>query len=444
MSDFVIMNPVVPGQPTRAVSDMNQLISNDNYLLGQIQQIGAPTLALVNGGFELGSGVNTAPIGWDLVQLSGGSSQFGASDEGKQSFQFNAPGGAGTGGGTLTSTDFLPIGNYQSLFLYWQQGVSNVNVTGSVQIEYYDGTRPSPILLSTDTLWTGTSPMGLQRMTKMSSPPNYCRFIKLVVSGGLLNSPAGSIAFDQFYFYVPTLIGQVAFTSYFVGAYAQPGNCAFALARVTGAGGGGESSSTISGVYLPVGAYYGGTIGSATQFGPLTSQAGLGGGSVSGGVPGLGGISTGGLVNLRGDSGKYPTALPFPVVLAPFSTSGSPAPSITVPYVGGNGGGLGSGLGGGINGVGGPANNPGTGGGGAGGQSAVAGSPWTPSSQLVYCPAGSGGGEGGHTEGIVQFSPLTTTPLVVGLHGSGGSGSGANTGGTGSDGLVTLDLYGTY
>ncbi|HEY5236319.1 MAG TPA: hypothetical protein VIJ14_09090, partial [Rhabdochlamydiaceae bacterium] len=69
---------------------MNQLITNDNWLLGQIQQFSGAPLAIVNGNFELGTGSNTAPPGWDIVLFTGGTSQFSAGQEGDQAFQFNA------------------------------------------------------------------------------------------------------------------------------------------------------------------------------------------------------------------------------------------------------------------------------------------------------------------------------------------------------------------
>ena len=330
--------------------------------------------------------------------------------------------------GSLNGTTFVtvvssPAGSVQRRVR--ELSICNVDTnTHIVTVQYYDGSNTEAIveatIAPTQTLWYGggawqvlptpgpqgptgmTGPLG----TGPTGPTGQAGFLGGTGPTGF-TGPTGAAS---------TVTGptgpasNVAVTVYFTptgGTYGTPTGTSWLHVRMVGGGGGGAGNDPFNSQPSS-----NGTTGGNSAFGTAIAYGGGGGANSS--IPGLGGSSAGGTLNLNGEPGS-------PVAASTFDTPGGaggnskfgPGGNSAVATNGGNGS---------------------FGGGGAGGgQNTLSGS----------TDPGAGGGAGGYVEWFIT-SPTGTYSYTVGAGGTGGVGSTISTpttGGNGGGGLIIIEAH---
>ncbi len=419
------------GDPTRKDSFADGVIDNLEYLNGILALAVAANIA--NGSFEVGGAADTAPDNWVLSLAANNHTAIETTAanvaHGARALSMTTPGGV-TGGASLVTSDFYPIGELQSISISWFTKSSVAGISNAIYVEWFDRAGSS---LSTTTLWSSTSnPTAWTNYTVSATAPANARFFKLELKG-VDSTTAGTVYWDgvQLGFHkrkaiIYTTPGAFTYTPNFSG---------YVKARMWGGGGGGGGGSrTTNG--------NNGTAGGDSYLDSSSNKA-RGGGGGQGGQGGGGG--TGG----AGAAAKQPT---YTATLAQFGSqagqngtnyNGTSGPAGGgVPYVpngimvatmagiGGNAGGDQP------NGTAAP--YPNTAQGGVGGNGAF----YTPSS--IYGSGGAGGQNGEYAELILEVVAGTTYNGSVGAGGAGGAAMGSTpslsgSGGAGQSGLVIIE-----
>lgn len=114
---------------------------------------GAP--AISNGSFEIDGDSDQQPDTWTVALYPGGSRalQTSVRSHGLKAMQFTHPGGAGNGGGSITS-DYLLVTALQKLYLSWAYYTTNAAMKVVVNAQWYNG---SQVLLGTTELYNSVS-----------------------------------------------------------------------------------------------------------------------------------------------------------------------------------------------------------------------------------------------------------------------------------------------
>jgi len=174
---------------------IKQNFDHFNGLLGGLQ-----TVDVYNGSFEIDSDSDTTPDGWTKNLYAGGSGAIDATvlGHGAQVYKFVHPGGAGNGGGYLTS-DYIPVGPGRNMLLHWMHWATVASgIRVKVEVTYFDRTKAatgSNAIVFDST----TNPKGATRFVgRFQTTPATAAFMKIIVRGGVnTETTAGTVYFDE-------------------------------------------------------------------------------------------------------------------------------------------------------------------------------------------------------------------------------------------------------
>jgi len=182
----------------------NQVLTEDD---ANPDNLGGDTSSLVpNGSFEI---VTTPPVpdGWTPVDDIGSTNAVDStfSTDGANSYRFTS---AGSGGGSLTTTDFFPVNDVDQLRVNFDLFSTLATVRNIVRIEWYDVTF---VLISNEDIYDSTAnPISWMEFQLIGTPPALSRFAKLKLIGidpsVLL---AGSTYFDRISVFYPTVVSGI-------------------------------------------------------------------------------------------------------------------------------------------------------------------------------------------------------------------------------------------
>lgn len=281
------------------------LIDNDSYFNGEIQKI--KNADVPNGSFELDSDADNYPDGWTWAASgSGGSGTIDTADEtdGAKSFKIVHPGGAGNGGGSITTTDFMTCSPQVPVFAEWEQKSSVAGVRNMVQIQWFDDAQAS---ISTSTIYDSTNnPTAWKLQHGGALPPATARYFKLKLIGGdTSNSTGGTIRFDNVRIMKLNFLRGAQWTA--AGTYTFFAPVGVPVARITCVGGGGGGGAAPNPGYAGGGGGGGGTmvayvtLTAGSSYTVVVGAAGTAGVGASGGA---GGNSTFGSTVVVGNGGN--------------------------------------------------------------------------------------------------------------------------------------------
>jgi hypothetical protein len=182
----------------------NTVLTQDN---ANPDSLGGDTSSLVpNGSFEV---VTTPPVpdGWTALNDAGSTNAVDntESTDGANSYRFTS---AGSGGGSLTTTDFFPVNAVDQLRVNFNLFSDVAAVRNIVRIEWYDVTF-TPISNS-DVYDSTANPPAWTEFQLIATPPALARFAKCKLIGidpsVLL---AGNTYFDQISVFYPTVVSGI-------------------------------------------------------------------------------------------------------------------------------------------------------------------------------------------------------------------------------------------
>ena len=154
-----------------------------------------------NGGFELDADSDGIPDGWTQSLFAGGTGAFdtAAPMEALHSYKFVHPGGAGNGGGTLTS-DYLECSEYVLYTLYALHYTSVTGIKDKIQVKYY--TKAKVANGSVVDLYNSSACAAApERLSMPFKPTANSRYFKVVLTGGHGDLiAAGTSYFDDIYY----------------------------------------------------------------------------------------------------------------------------------------------------------------------------------------------------------------------------------------------------
>ena len=168
---------------------------NFEFLYGLIGSQAA--YGITNGSFEIDSDANGIPDGWTVSYYPGGYGGIQATGmDGGYMWAFIHPGGAGNGGGSITS-DYLNVSALvggKVAFLHYASAAGMKNI---VQILFYTGAKA---YISTSVVYSSTSnPTSPTRFfSSPFVPPSTARYLKVQLIGGFTDTAvAGWAYFDD-------------------------------------------------------------------------------------------------------------------------------------------------------------------------------------------------------------------------------------------------------
>lgn len=150
-----------------------------------------------NGSFEIDSDSDGVPDGWTKDLYPGGSGAFETTNpaHGAKAWKFIHPGGAGNGGGYLTS-DYVEIAQIKTYVLGFIHWASVAGMKNQVYVRYYDKDK---IYISETQLYSSTAnPTSPTYFIAAFTPPANARYIKVRGIGGYTDTNvAGTAYFDD-------------------------------------------------------------------------------------------------------------------------------------------------------------------------------------------------------------------------------------------------------
>lgn len=193
--------------------DVRILDRNGNLILEELNanpdDIGAEQAGglVPNGSFEIDSDADLIPDGWTLVNEAGSSNAIDTAEstDGAQSFRFTS---SGSGGGSLTTTDFFPVNDVDQLRVNLDMKASVATVLNIVRVEWYDISF-TPI--SNSDIYSSTAnPLTFTSFNLLATPPALARFAKLRLIGGDPSvALAGSSWWDRINVFYPAVVSGV-------------------------------------------------------------------------------------------------------------------------------------------------------------------------------------------------------------------------------------------
>lgn len=157
---------------------------------------GAGFFGVPNFSMEIDADSSGVPDGWAKGLYPGGAGVFDTTTpyHGAAAFKFTHPGGAGNGGGYLTS-DYIEISDAISPLVQFATKSSAAAMKNQVYMAHYDKAKS---LLSEELLWSSTSnPADWTHYTVWAQPPTGARYAKLALIGGYTDTDvAGDAYFD--------------------------------------------------------------------------------------------------------------------------------------------------------------------------------------------------------------------------------------------------------
>lgn len=152
---------------------------------------------VVNASFEIDSDSDGVPDNWTKNLYAGGSGAIVSTEsaDGKYSYKFTHPGGAGNGGGYLTS-DYINWSPYRMIGVVTKLRCSVAGIKVIVRVKFYD--KDKAFLSNTD-VYTSTANPTLWTLiyAKNIMSPLTARFAKIETHGGVDDTDvAGDVYFD--------------------------------------------------------------------------------------------------------------------------------------------------------------------------------------------------------------------------------------------------------
>lgn len=159
---------------------------------------------LANGSFEIDTNADNIPDSWVLVSEPNSNNQIDTTEstDGAQSFRFTS---AGQGGGSLTTENFFPVNDVDTLRINFDIRSTIATVQNIVRVEWFD---ISQVAISNSTIYDSTAnPVTFTSQNLTANPPTNARFAKLRLIGC---DPAvvvpGSTYFDRVSVFYPALV----------------------------------------------------------------------------------------------------------------------------------------------------------------------------------------------------------------------------------------------
>ena len=193
---FVTQTPPNLGDPTRLSSFALAVISNLNYLYGQVGSLNGA--GIINGSFEAGNG--NIPNNWQLSIASGNSAALVTTAayvrDGSQSYSMTTP-GATSGGVQITTGDFYRIGELQELIFGWWNLNTAATILNEVMVLWYDNTQTALGGTPFTTLYSNSTsnPTSWTYFVAPVQAPTGARYFKLQILG-VNNGVAGTAYWD--------------------------------------------------------------------------------------------------------------------------------------------------------------------------------------------------------------------------------------------------------
>jgi hypothetical protein len=155
-----------------------------------------------NGSFEIDTNEDGTPDSWTLSSDSGSTNAIDTSEstEGAQSFRFTS---SGSGGGSLTTTDFFAVNDATDLRVSFDIFSNPAGVRNIVRVQWFDISQVS--ISDTDVYDDATTnPTSWLRQNLTATPPSGARFAKLELIGcDSSDSTPGSTWFDRVNVFYP-------------------------------------------------------------------------------------------------------------------------------------------------------------------------------------------------------------------------------------------------
>lgn len=184
----------------------------DNPLLSKVQDnfddlnsrlSAVATIIVPNGSFEIDTDADGIPDGWTRNLYPGGSSALDStkSASGLKSFKFIHPGGAGNGGGYLTS-DYIECSPNMPVVLSFEIESEIAGLHNRVDLEWFTSAKVS---ISTTTIYDDleTNPTSFKRFLRGSLAPATGKYCKIIIRGGMTDKDTGTakaVWFDNLQF----------------------------------------------------------------------------------------------------------------------------------------------------------------------------------------------------------------------------------------------------
>lgn len=162
---------------------------------------------LPNGSFETDADSDDVPDGWTLADETGSTNAIDTSEstDGGQCFRFTS---SGSGGGSLTTTDFFPVNDSDDLRVDFDIRSTVATVRNIVRVEWYDISQVS--ISNTDVYDSTSNPTSFTSNNLLATPPANARFAKLKLIGiDPSVALSGSTYFDRVEAYYPTIVSGV-------------------------------------------------------------------------------------------------------------------------------------------------------------------------------------------------------------------------------------------
>jgi hypothetical protein len=337
MPHQTIVEPQV-GDPTTA--EWGQSVAQELAYLYTLalSAIGSREIIL-NGSFETDTDSDGEPDGWTIVEFTGGTflldestvAADGKSRHGKRAAKLTAA--AGTGGGTLTSTDAFECTPGRILEFSWQMKSSAAGVRNKVDILFFDSTL---VATTTDNIFDNstTNPTDWTLFHSFVVVPATARYCKIKLTGAdSSDATNGDVWFDDVKVFSkqPVFAREIQFTAAGTFQWQCPAGVYLAQFAAIGAGGGGGGANTqaaagggsggmvtsvlavVPGTLYPVvvgaggaggnSAPNAGSAGANSTVNGLTGGGG-GGGAITSGAGGTAGSAAGGDINNAGNAGS--------------------------------------------------------------------------------------------------------------------------------------------
>lgn len=162
-----------------------------NGIIGTIELQG-----LQNGSFEIDSDADGIPDNWFAAPSPGGLLLIDGTSpaHGARAFKFVHPGGAGNGGGVLSS-DYIPVSSshlYVLDFIHWLSG----SLRNLVEIDFYTKAK---VYISSATLYDQTAAFlasPVKFAASFTPPANACFCVVFITGGHTSSTAAGTAWFD--------------------------------------------------------------------------------------------------------------------------------------------------------------------------------------------------------------------------------------------------------
>jgi len=192
---WTAMTKPAQGTSTKKI-DIDTVIDNQTHLYNIAGGAGSGAGGILqNGSFENDVDADGIPDGWDLTLYTAGSAAFDTTTpaHGAQAYKFTS---SGTGGGYITSTDYIVCSSNHFLFVDFILKSSVADIHNLVELLFYDKDKA---YISTSTIYDEdtTNPTSWQRFILGITPVATAMFCKLRLTGAKSDdATSGSCSFD--------------------------------------------------------------------------------------------------------------------------------------------------------------------------------------------------------------------------------------------------------